>query len=147
MGNCLRIRQVSAQSENPMNVYEIIRQTENSYLLIRPQNDRLIPEIGEALAKAGLEIMDGKMVSISRAQAEEIYQQHRSKDFFFSLINITEGKAFIFEITGNQAIARTRQVLEDIRQRYGINPLQDCVHAPDNEAAYLKESKVLGRKS
>ena len=117
---------------------------QKSFVMVKPQNLRLIPEIGSFIEKSGLEIVGGKSLNVSKKQVEEIYKVHQGQAFYSSLVTCTVGEVFLFEVVGNDAVTVVREeVISKVRQRFGINPLQDVVHAPDSLDAYQKETRIF----
>lgn len=128
--------------------------TENndSFVLVKPGHDGIIEEILDIIRKSGLSITSVDSRRISRTQAEKVYEQHRGRPFFEALINLTMGEAILIRVChhGEDAIQIVREsVIPEIRNLFqvkdsrGVNKLQDCAHAPDSEAAYIREAKIL----
>jgi nucleoside diphosphate kinase len=120
---------------------------QRSFVILKPHNFRLIPEIGAVIEESGLEITRGTTLNFSKKQAEALYKEHLGKEYYSSLIALTYGEVFLFEVVGNNAISVIRnEVIKKVRCKYGINSLQDIVHAPDGPVAYQRESSVLSLK-
>lgn len=71
--------------------------------------------IGEVLArfeKAGLKIVGGKLVHLSRKEAEGFYWVHRERPFFGELVDfMISGPVFISVLEGEGAILKNRDLM------------------------------------
>ena len=61
---------------------------------------------------AGLRVVDGRMMSLSRAEAAEFYSVHREKDFFDGLVDfMISGPVFVQILEGENAVAKNREIM------------------------------------
>ncbi len=71
--------------------------------------------IGKVLARieeGGLEVVAGRFLRITRAEAEGFYGVHRERPFFNDLCTfMTSGPVFVSVLEGENAIARYREIL------------------------------------
>jgi nucleoside-diphosphate kinase len=71
--------------------------------------------VGQILArfeKAGLKIVAGKMIWLSRPKAAEFYAVHRERTFFGSLVDfMVSGPVFVSVLEGENAIAKNRELM------------------------------------
>lgn len=62
--------------------------------------------------KAGLTIVAGKMIHLSKQQAEGFYAVHKERPFFKDLVSfMITGPAFVMVLEGNNAIAKNRDLM------------------------------------
>merc|ERR1739848_538265 len=65
-----------------------------------------------AIDAAGLNVQRQLQLRLTRAQAEEFYHTHRGKFFYPRLVSyMSSGRVIALEITGDNAIARWREVI------------------------------------
>lgn len=71
--------------------------------------------IGKILARfetAGLKIVAGKMVQLSKTDAENFYAVHRERPFFNDLVKfMISGPVFVSVLEGDNAIAKNRELM------------------------------------
>lgn len=71
--------------------------------------------IGQIIARfeaAGLKMVAGKMMQLSKAQTEEFYAVHKTRPFFNALVNfMIEGPVFVQVLQGENAIKKNREIM------------------------------------
>lgn len=71
--------------------------------------------IGQIIARfeaAGLKMVAGKMMQLSKAQAEAFYAIHKARPFFNALVNfMIEGPVFVQVLQGENAIKKNRDIM------------------------------------
>lgn len=101
--------------------------------------------IGAVLARieqGGLRVVAGRMLQLSRAQAEAFYAVHAERPFFSDLCDfMTSGPVFVSVLEGENAIVRYREVLGatdpakaeagTVRADYGTNVEKNAAHGSD----------------
>lgn len=72
-------------------------------------------QIGQVLSRfeaAGLKIIAGKMMQLSRQQAEGFYAVHKSRPFFKALVDfMVSGPVFVQVLEGDNAVAKNRDIM------------------------------------
>lgn len=87
---------------------------ERTLSIIKPDAvaKNLIGEIINRFEKGGLRIAAGKMIHLSKAQAEQFYGVHKNRPFFPALVKfISSGPVFVQVLEGENAIALNRQIM------------------------------------
>ncbi|AQS50965.1 nucleoside-diphosphate kinase [Paenalcaligenes hominis] len=71
--------------------------------------------IGQIIARfeaAGLKIVAGRLVQLSRAEAEGFYAVHKERPFFNDLVEfMISGPVFVQVLEGDNAIAKNRELM------------------------------------
>ncbi len=71
--------------------------------------------IGEIIArfeKAGLKVVAGRYLQLSRAQAEGFYAVHKERPFFKDLVDfMVSGPVFVQVLEGESAISKNRELM------------------------------------
>lgn len=129
--------------------------TEQTLVLIKPDavERNLIGAILSEYERNGLKIADMKMLTATKAIAEEHYAEHTERPFFGELVDyITSGPIVAFVIEGEDAISRVRALngatnpedAEDntIRALYGVSLSENTVHASDSPKSAEKEISI-----
>lgn len=123
---------------------------EKTLAIIKPD---AISHSGEIIAyiesKIGLRLSDARMVQLSKAQAEQFYNEHRGKDFFDGLVaHMSSGPILAMQLVGDNAVQGWRTILgptnpidaktqapNSVRARFGsINP-KNAAHGSDSGAS------------
>jgi len=87
---------------------------QRTFSMIKPDavGKNLIGEILKRLADAGFTLAAGKFVNVAREQAEELYIEHKEKEFYQGLVNFAlEGPVFLMVLKREDAIAKLRKVI------------------------------------
>ncbi|MEI8358407.1 MAG: nucleoside-diphosphate kinase [Deltaproteobacteria bacterium] len=101
--------------------------------------------IGPVLARieqGGLRIVAGRLLRLSRAEAEAFYSVHSARPFFGSLCDfMSSGPVFVSVLEGENAIARYREVLGatdpakaeagTVRKDFGTDVERNAAHGSD----------------
>ncbi len=130
--------------------------TESTLLIIKPDGVRrgLIGEVLRRVEEAGLTIDQLRMETIDRALAEEQYGEHRDKPFFVELVEfITGGPVVVAQVTGDNAIARWRELMGPtdpadapagtIRGDFASVITENVVHGSDSPESADRELKLF----
>jgi len=115
---------------------------------------KLIGRIIQRFEDKGLEIVEMKMLKMSRELAEKLYEEHRGKDFFEKLINfITSGRVVAMVIEGEEAISVVRKMvgktnpleadMGTIRGDFGYSTPDNLVHASDSRESARREIELF----
>jgi nucleoside-diphosphate kinase len=87
---------------------------ERTLSIIKPDAvaKNVIGKIYSRFEKAGLKIVEAKMMHLSREQAEGFYAVHRGRPFFNDLVKfMTSGRVMIQALEGENAIALNRELM------------------------------------
>ena len=101
--------------------------------------------IGQIIARferAGLTVAAGKLVHLSKEQAEGFYAVHKERPFFNDLVQfMTRGPVFVQVLEGENAISKNREVMGatnpadaaegTIRKDFASNIEENAVHGSD----------------
>jgi nucleoside-diphosphate kinase len=102
-------------------------------------------KIGEILARfeaAGLRVIAGKMVHLSKVEAGNFYAVHRERPFYASLTEfMSSGPVFVSVLEGEDAIATVRKIMgatdpakaaeKTIRRDFGTDVEKNATHGSD----------------
>jgi nucleoside-diphosphate kinase len=114
---------------------------------------RIITRIEEK----GLKIVAMKMVQLDRKTAERLYEVHKGKSFYESLIDyITSGPIVAMVVEGRDAINVVRKLMGKtngaeaepgtIRGDFSTGVEKNLVHGSDSEESFNREFPVLFNK-
>ncbi len=87
---------------------------ERTLSIIKPDAvaKNVIGEIYSRFEKAGLKIVEARMATLTREQAEGFYAVHQQRPFFNDLVEfMTSGPVMIQALEGDDAIAMNRQLM------------------------------------
>ncbi|WP_432787120.1 Nucleoside diphosphate kinase [Oligella sp. MSHR50489EDL] len=87
---------------------------ERTLSIIKPDAvaKNVIGEIIYRFEKAGLKVVEAKMVQLSRADAEGFYAVHKERPFFNDLVEfMISGPVFVQVLEGENAIAKNRELM------------------------------------
>ena len=113
--------------------------------------------IGRILAhveEAGFHIVAGRYGTLTRAQAETFYAEHKERPFFGDLVSyMVSGPVFLTALEGEGGPLRLREVVGatdpaqaaegTVRKRFGLDKGRNSVHASDSEASAARETKFF----
>ena len=117
---------------------------ERTLSIIKPDGveKNIIGKIYSRFEKAGLKIVDAKMLHLSREQAEGFYAVHKERPFFNDLVDyMTSGPVMLQVLEGEDAINLNRKLMgatnpEDaeegtIRKDFAESIERNAVHGSD----------------
>ena len=110
----------------------------------------VIGEITARFEKAGLRVVAGRMLHLSREQAEGFYAEHRERPFFGDLVAfMTSGPVVVQVLEGDNAIALNRELMGatnpreaapgTIRADFAESIDANAVHGSDSPASAARE--------
>jgi len=118
--------------------------TERTLAIIKPDavSRNLIGDILRRIEASGLRICALKLMRLSRAQAEQFYQVHRSRPFYDSLCAyMSSGPVTVAVVEGEEAIMGWRNLMGatdplkaasgTIRKDLGVDVERNAVHGSD----------------
>jgi nucleoside-diphosphate kinase len=125
---------------------------ERSLILIKPDavRRRLAAEILGRIEARGFEVVEGKLLTVSRGLAEEHYDEHKEKPFFGELVAfITSGPTWALVVEGEGAIATLRTTIGatnpadaapgTIRGDLAVSMPDNLVHGSDSPESAARE--------
>jgi nucleoside-diphosphate kinase len=125
---------------------------ERTLSIIKPDGVKrnLIGKIVDRFESNGLRLAAGKLVNLSRAEAEGFYAEHRERGFFGELVDfMTSGPVFISVLEGEGAIAKNRELMGatnpanaaagTIRADFAASVGENTVHGSDSETSAARE--------
>jgi nucleoside-diphosphate kinase len=127
---------------------------EETLIVVKPDgvSRGLVGQIIARFETKGFVVKRLKMLTMSRAQAEDFYSVHRDKPFFGELVSfITSGPVVGAVLSGREAIATVRRMVGatksweaaagTIRGDFGLGLTDNTIHASDSTESFIKESK------
>ncbi len=87
---------------------------ERTLSIIKPDAvaKNVVGQIISRFEQAGLAVVAGRMMQLSRAQAEGFYAVHRERPFFGELVDfMISGPVFVQVLEGENAIAKNRDLM------------------------------------
>ncbi|WP_131006904.1 nucleoside-diphosphate kinase [Methanofervidicoccus abyssi] len=129
---------------------------ERTFVMLKPDTVRrkLIGRIIQRFEDKRLEIVEMKMLKIPKELAEKLYEEHKNKDFFKSLVDfITSGRVVVMVIEGENAISVVRKMIGKtnpleaemgtIRGDFGYSTPDNLVHASDSQESAKREMQLF----
>ncbi|XP_058053540.1 nucleoside diphosphate kinase 6 [Anopheles bellator] len=113
--------------------------------------------IQQIIVDNGLEIIASKRMTLSQAEAEQFYDEHRNKFFFRRLVSLmTSGPLEVVLLSGDNAIQRWRDLMGPtkvlktvythphcIRSMFGITDTRNATHGSDSVNSVAAERKFF----
>jgi len=129
---------------------------ERELIIIKPDgvNRGLVGEIISRFERKGFKIKALKMLKLSREKAEKLYDIHKGKPFFNSLIEfITSGPIVAMVIEGDSAVEVARLMIGatdgrkaqpgTIRGDYALSVQKNVIHAADSVERAKYEASII----
>ena len=123
--------------------------TQNTLVLIKPDGvrRRMIGQIIGAIESRGLSILYLQQKNLSTSEATSLYKEHKGKwHFSRNIKHITSGPVVVIHISGNDALARCRSVVKEIREAHKdvIKLPKNIVHATSDPEKVQDELESVG---
>ncbi len=125
---------------------------EQTLSIIKPDGvqKNLIGEIYGRFEKAGLRIVAGRMVQLSKDRAEDFYAVHKERPFYNDLVRyMTSGPVMVQALEGENAINENREIMGatnpaeaekgTIRADFAESIEENIVHGSDGAATAAQE--------
>jgi nucleoside-diphosphate kinase len=125
---------------------------ERTFLMVKPDGVQrgLIGDIVKRFEQKGFQLVGGKLLHMTRQQAELHYQEHLGKDFFERLVTfITSGPVFAMVWQGDDVIALSRAMIGKtsaleaapgtIRGDYAVHTNLNLIHGSDSPESAKRE--------
>ena len=129
---------------------------QRTFVMIKPDGARknLIGEVISRFEKRGLKVQALKMISLSRDQAERLYEVHREKPFYEELVNfVLSGPVVTMILYGDDAVRTVREVMGatnpreaapgTIRGDFAEIITENIVHGADSEENAKREMAIF----
>ncbi len=127
-----------------------------TFVMIKPDGvkRKLIGEVIKRLERKEMEVVNIKMAKLTREQAESLYEMHKGKDFFETLINYTiSSPVVLMKIRGEEAIMNCRIVVGatrpeerhagSIRGDFAASLTENVVHASSSDEDAKREISLF----
>jgi len=119
---------------------------------------KLIGRIIQRFEDKGLEIVEMKMLTLSKEMAEEFYKMHKGREFYERLIKfMTSGRIVAMVVEGENAISIVRKMIGKtnpveaepgtIRGDFALSTPNNIIHASDSKESAEREIKLFFGKS
>jgi nucleoside-diphosphate kinase len=131
-------------------------QTELTFSFVKPESVMrgFIGEIISRFERKGLLLIAGKLIWMTKEQAEKQYEMHKGKPFFQELVShVTSGPIFVMVWKGPNAIAVVRNLVGatnpataapgTIRGDLAISVTPNAVHAADSPENAKREIAIF----
>ncbi|NGP56930.1 nucleoside-diphosphate kinase [Paenibacillus thiaminolyticus] len=125
---------------------------ERTFIMVKPDGVQrgLIGEIVSRFERKGWKLVSGKLMMITREQAEHHYAEHAEKPFFGELVDfITSGPVFAMIWEGDEIISLSRLMIGKtkvgeaqpgtIRGDYASHTPLNLVHGSDSQESAARE--------
>ena len=129
---------------------------ERTLFIVKPDavKRNLIGKILAHVEGEGFRIVEARLATITRAEADEFYAEHRGKGFFNDLLDyMTSGPVMLTCLERDRAVLRLREVVGatdpaqaapgTVRNLYGESKQMNSVHASDSPASAEREIKIF----
>ena len=134
----------------------IMNDRETTLIVVKPDAVKrgLVGQVLSRFEAKGFVIEKLRLITMSKAQAEEFYSVHMSKPFFGELVNfITSGPVVGAVLSGRDAIATVRRMVGatksweaaagTIRGDFALGLTDNTIHASDSTESFGKEEAAF----
>ena len=131
-------------------------QTEQTFSFLKPESVMrgLIGEIVTRFEKKGLVLVGAKLIQMSPAQAQKLYEVHKGKAFFQELVShVTSGPVFAMVWEGPNAVSVVRGLVGatnplnatpgTVRGDFAISMTPNAIHAADSLDNAKREMSIF----
>ncbi|MFZ5965789.1 MAG: nucleoside-diphosphate kinase [Bacillota bacterium] len=132
---------------------------EQTMVMIKPDGvrRRLVGKIIQHIEDASLQIVNLKMMDISRELAEIHYIEHKGKPFYEALIDfITSGPVVVMVVEGDHAVSRISNLIGStspmdaqpgtIRFMYAASKSENIIHRSDSPESAMREINLFFKR-
>jgi nucleoside-diphosphate kinase len=130
--------------------------TERTLVFLKPEAIMrgIMGEIISRIERKGFNITAMKLTQLTTSQAEKLYEMHKGKSFYDTLIrHVTSGPVLAMVIEGPNAISLIRNMIGKtnpaeaqpgtIRADYALNVTKNVIHASDSPENAKREIKIF----
>ncbi len=128
---------------------------EQSFVMLKPDAVArgLVGEVLKRFESKGFKILALKQINMSKAQAEELYAEHKGKPFYKSLIDLaTSGPCVVTVMEGVEGVQAIRDFIGKtnprqagagtIRGDFGMGLPKNVIHASDSVKSAKREIPI-----
>lgn len=118
---------------------------ERTLIIIKPRamKENKFSKILTMVEEKGYHLVTGKVIKLSKAQAEGFYHVHKGKEFYDGLVKfMLTGRIFVSVWEGENIILGLRKLMGKtnpleakegtIRQKFAHNVRENCIHGSDS---------------
>jgi nucleoside-diphosphate kinase len=133
---------------------------EMTFSIIKPNavKKNAIGPIIALFEKNGLKIAAAKLVTLSKAQCEEFYAEHKARPFFGELVSfMTSGPVMLMALSGEGAVMKNREIMGatdpakaaegTIRKLFGDNVGENAAHGSDSAESAARELTLFFKET
>ena len=133
---------------------------EMTFSIIKPNavKKNAIGPIIDLFEKNGLKITAAKLVTLSKAQCEEFYAEHKARPFFGELVSfMTSGPVMLMALSGEGAVMKNREIMGatdpakaaegTIRKLFGDNVGENAAHGSDSAESATRELALFFKET
>ncbi len=133
---------------------------EMTFSIIKPNavKKNAIGPIISLFEKNGLKIAAAKLVTLSKAQCEEFYAEHKARPFFGELVSfMTSGPVMLMALSGEGAVMKNREIMGatdpakaadgTIRKLFGDNVGENAAHGSDSADSAARELALFFKET
>ena len=133
---------------------------EMTFSIIKPNavKKNAIGPIIDLFEKNGLKITAAKLVTLSKAQCEEFYAEHKARPFFGELVSfMTSGPVMLMALSGEGAVMKNREIMGatdpakaapgTIRKLFGDNVGENAAHGSDSADSAARELALFFKET
>lgn len=120
----------------------------NSFILFKPdsmENQEIRTYVYTYILNNGLTIIESKTVYLTEKDVELIWD-FTSRDLVSKCIlsdYLTNRTLDLIRVAGEEAISIVSRLKNDVREKYSRSFYENCIHAPKNEAEYMRDMAVF----
>ncbi len=120
--------------------------------IIKPDatSRKLTSEINQCFIDNGLRVVTQETITLTRAQAEEFYAEHKARPFYNDLVEyMISGPVVVQVLAGKDSVAKNREVMGatnpsnaapgTIREKFAESVERNSVHGSDSAEAAKRE--------
>jgi nucleoside-diphosphate kinase len=125
---------------------------QRTFSIVKPDAmaKRVLGQILATFEEAGLSIIAGRIHTMTKAEAEQFYAEHKERSFFGELVDyMCSGPVFISVLEGDNAVTLNRTLMGatdpakadagTIRARFGDSIGANAVHGSDSPTSAARE--------
>lgn len=126
--------------------------SEKTFSIVKPDAiaNHYLGKIIDRFEQEGLSLVAGKLIHMTKDQAEGFYAEHSERPFFGELVEfMTSGPCFVQVLQGEGAIARNREIMGatnpdqadegTLRKVYAESMGRNAVHGSDSPESAKRE--------
>lgn len=123
---------------------------EKSFILLKPDainRPEVVTKIVEMVNKAGLRIENTNKVILTKNDIVALWGYLVSDYIMFNIMadRFTHKELVLYVIEGEDALNKVHSIKRFIRNKYALNSLDNCIHAPRSVYEYKKDIHVLNK--